>query len=256
MYIRMYVHTYTHTHTYSTNRDVHLLCASLYVCYACVLQCRVSFWTPAAMGHRGAQTWICLRQVQNSFVPDEDLRGRNVVRTLQFFATWKLINSTQLYEAIAVSLCSVIMNMQCANNKRCLSPLNQHMYVVHVHSTWLFSPWYVHTYMHWTAPIHPRTSCPTTAGGGCLVVPGQGEDAVWKPAAGLQRLPGHHEGVQVSEVSHLHRLGHTHSTMHTCWYHTGSLLPCDNRWIDLDEHIRSRMNQSINSNWLQGISAM
>ena len=30
-----------------------------------------------------------------------------------------------------------------------------------------------------------------------------------------------------------------------CWYRRGSLLRCDNWWIDLDEHIHSRINQSI-----------
>ena len=46
-----------------------------------------------------------LRQVQNCFVPDEDLHGRNVVRMLQLFATGKL---AQLYEAVAMRHYNII----------------------------------------------------------------------------------------------------------------------------------------------------
>ena len=49
-----------------------------------------------------------LRQVQNCFVPDEDLHGRNVVCMLQLFATGKLITATQLYEAVAMSHYDII----------------------------------------------------------------------------------------------------------------------------------------------------
>lgn len=54
----------------------------------------------------------------------------------------------------------------------------------------------------------PLSSIPGTAaavsevkGRGRAVLSGPGQATVREPATGLQRLPGHHEGVQVSNVS-------------------------------------------------------
>ena len=44
-----------------------------------------------------------------------------------------------------------------------------------------------------------------------------------------------------SAGQHCYRL----NILHCMWYCRSSLLRCDNWWIDLDEHIHSRVNQSI-----------
>ena len=41
---------------------------------------------------------------------------------------------------------------------------------------------------------------PATQGGRCLVIPRQSQAAVLQSAGGLQQVPRHHEGVQVTDV--------------------------------------------------------
>ena len=46
----------------------------------------------------------------------------------------------------------------------------------------------------------PLPAC-CSSGRGCPVLPGSGQAPVWQHALRLQRFPGHHEGVQVADVS-------------------------------------------------------
>ena len=53
-----------------------------------------------------------------------------------------------------------------------------------------------------TTTAAAAAAVPASESGRCVVVPRPSEAAVWQSARHLQRFPGHHEGIQVAEVSH------------------------------------------------------
>ena len=52
----------------------------------------------------------------------------------------------------------------------------------------------------WRRAAAATAAVSASQGRGCSVLPGSGEAAVRQSASGLQRLPRHHEGVQVTDV--------------------------------------------------------